>query len=504
MTGPARNFILESAIQKGKQLLRGMEGTPTLNQFLLILAYLFADVYDSFHRGQLPEARATQMAMQVLDLEWVRHHFWECLVYNHYQPPLFSNLLMGTFYIVFESDMARALLLFAYIAGLLAFAALLRTMNLLKFPQLTIVCLALLVIFHPTRLAWEWRVFYTSWSFFALTGAIYFFVRFMAQNHVRHYAGMSALVLAVTWLDPFFHFAWGLALVAVAWGLSPVRFRPSAWAMLTVAVLLLVAVPLKNYVVFGTFGTSSGLGVVLAERSGVPRPTITEHARNGEISKSSLERPYAPAIYLDLRHAIPQALSGIQCLTTPWKDIGDRTYAQVTFNYNFYTMIPVGRELVSDFFWLVRRYPLDYARATVQQFVEFFSGTNTGFDRTIPFLKASRRGPGLSLIGIVYLLSVLGGMAYLLSPKRKPDTLEYKTFLFLMLNVGYSLLAGVLVSMFAGPQHRLPFESCYVLLTGLCLTHYFSQKRDAPDTAGERRTRRAAPRARKPSHRDRR
>ena len=70
--------------------------------------------------------------------------------------------------------MVTAYVTFACAAGILAFAALVRTMNLLEFPQPTVVLLSLLIIFHPTRLAWEPRVFYTSLSFFALTGAIYF------------------------------------------------------------------------------------------------------------------------------------------------------------------------------------------------------------------------------------------------------------------------------------------------------------------------------------------
>ncbi|MFT7638154.1 MAG: hypothetical protein ACI9Y8_001945, partial [Candidatus Omnitrophota bacterium] len=51
----------------------------------------------------LKEPRFAQMGMQVQDLEWIKADFWQALLYNHYQPPLMSNIINGLLYIFVPS-----------------------------------------------------------------------------------------------------------------------------------------------------------------------------------------------------------------------------------------------------------------------------------------------------------------------------------------------------------------------------------------------------------------
>jgi hypothetical protein len=98
------------------------------------------------------------------------------------------------------------------------------------------------------------------------------------------------------------------------------------------------------------------------------------------------------------------------------------------------------------------------------QWVEFFSGKGSWDDPVIPGLKANVMQTPLSARGILYMLGLAGAIFYFIRIRTRTLLTETKFLVFVLLNVGYALFAGIFVTIFDGPRYRLPFEFYFLFL----------------------------------------
>jgi hypothetical protein len=464
---------VRSVLEESAAFLRGVERSRHLVGLVLALAYISIQLGFFWGRKVSFDPLNAQRIMQSLDLEWIRKDFWGCLLYNHYQPPLFSNFILGGLYVLFGKGMLPAYYAANYAASLAAFAAFLWVLNRIGTSQKIILAASLTFILYPAQWYWTYRVLYTAPSLFLMTGALFFFTRFAFERRLRDFALLGLLVAALTWIYSIFHFTWGLGILVLAWVLaggpaSSARKKAAAAAWAALAVLLL-AVPVKNGLLFGNWGSSTCLGIVLGQKTQVPRGVLARHARRGEIGPALASGVYHPSAYLRHMGEVPEKFRGVPCLVRPWKSRGSPQKPHQAFNYNLYATIPTMREMARDSFWLIRRYPRRFFIGMGRQFVEFFSGSGGPLDPTLPVGKFSFRGKGLSWRGIFYLAGLWGALGYLAfraGTWRDPRT---AVAAFAAANALYGCFVGIVIGIRDGPRYRLPFELCFVLLAAWTL-----------------------------------
>jgi hypothetical protein len=136
-------------------------------------------------------------------------------------------------------------------------------------------------------------------------------------------------------------------------GARTLRLVPAA---LTCAGLVL-ALYLKNQLIFGQFTTSSWLGMNLAKvvLPHVPERERSELARSGVISAAALVEPFSPLELYEPLPPLPPAFADIPALSARTKQNGQG-------NLNHVAYIAVGRRLLHDSVTLIQLRPRAYLR----------------------------------------------------------------------------------------------------------------------------------------------
>jgi hypothetical protein len=195
-------------------------------------------------------------------------------------------------------------------------------------------------------------------------------------------------------------------------------------------------------------------------------------ANEGVVSQTAHANSYAPSTFMDPKYPVPPRFKDIACLASPYKQFGNKKNHYATFNYNYYPTIGVTGQMTKDAAILYKRYPKYYWKETPVQWVEFFSGKGSWDDPVIPGLKANVMQTPLSARGILYMLGLAGAIFYFIRIRTRTLLTETKFLVFVLLNVGYALFAGIFVAIFDGPRYRLPFEFYFLFLAVWVLNRF--------------------------------
>jgi len=471
-----RLFIKSSINSRAWQLLLIL--SPVV-LYIAFSIYFFISQDNLFH-----EPRRAQLGMQVMDLEWIKENFWQCLLYNHYQPPLMSNIFNGLIYIFAPSLLYPAFFAVNYILSWTAFIAFVWILHKVRVHAIWIFVIGMLIALYPFRWMNETMMMYVTQSYALSLLVLFFLVRFIYSPRVRTFALLSLMVFLLTILNSFFHFVWGIVIVVAACLLAGQWRR---WILpCMIAVVLIMAWPVKNWVVFGNLSSSSCSGIVLAQRVGPNPYLLHKHIQDGEVSKLAwtIRHPYDPKIYTEPRIHLPERFKGIRCLTEPWK--GKYTPEEYgnfqTFNFNYYKVMTMTKVLAKYSIWYAKEHPRTYIYITFAQFLNLFSGDNSRLDPCFGFFKKFhfQSAHGMSVRGLLYVLSVLGGLFYLARHWKKRREASYRILVFVMLNLMYSLALGILIAYFDGPRYRFYFEFYYLFMLAWCLNAVFPIRAKAP------------------------
>jgi hypothetical protein len=209
---------------------------------------------------------------QLLDVRLLESRLAESLLYLHAQPPL-PNLILGLALKLQNATgwgAERILLVLHFALGALAVAALVRAAAfLLPDAPRRQIALALIVL-HPVFYMTLFEYFYTFHETVILA-----FLPILAWLYLRHrspfvYAACCSLFIALSYTRSLFHFAgafaMALSLVLLARPL-PAAFHRAVWRealILMVMAGLLLAWPVKNWVIFDSFTYSTWQGYNLA------------------------------------------------------------------------------------------------------------------------------------------------------------------------------------------------------------------------------------------------
>lgn len=408
---------------------------------------------------------------QYIDPQLLRTDLWRSLLHLHSQPPLF-NLFLGAVlrlpgglpHLAFHAAFAACGLLLG--ATLLALSSRLGVPRPLRLPAVA------LFLASPAAILTENLLFYSYPVMAALALAALFLHRFAAAGRRADGLACFGLLAAVALTQSLFHLVFFLAAAAAGTALV---VRPLRRAALAAAALPVLAVALWygwNAARFGTFSSSSWLGMSLAKIATklTPPAELARLAATDPAESILAVEPFSPLG--DYAGLAPLPLpTGIPVLDMPVKSTRAR-------NLNHLAYVEISRRYLAATRAFVRRRPADYLHGVVTAWLIYLrsaadsawlldnrlriAGFSRWFDRLLylqPEPFAGRLGPSHIAWAIFLLLpaALLHGVRSARRRFRQGDLAGAATLLFLVFTVVYVAVVGNSVEI--GENNRFRFES---------------------------------------------
>jgi hypothetical protein len=416
-----------------------------------------------------------QVQWQLLDLGLLRHDLLRSVWYLHSQPPLY-NLAVGLLLHVppgARTPVAASVFVLLGLAMALSGYGLMAGLGL---PVGASVAVSVLLCADPTG------VLYENWLSWSQPTAAFLSVACLLALHgwrtgrARHLFGSAALLCAALMLDSTFQWPWmvaasvllvaGLRRAAPRGGGSARRLRVRAAAVLAPLVLV-GGLYVKDAALFGTFTTSSWLGMNLANTTLAPAPParIAALVRSGRLPPLALTRPFsALSAYPGRTYR-----SAIPALGRPTLDGGET-------NFNQGAYIAISGAYQSAALRYIEADPGSYAAEVGRSLALWTlpgsqygylvdSGPIAGYDRWFDrlLLTAPQPAPTLAQVlrtgraplrvgevswveVLIGLLSVIGAPLAVLRRRRRSDRAGSAALALIWVTVAYSAAVTSLIS----------------------------------------------------------
>lgn len=289
--------------------------------------------------------------MQFIDIELLKHRLLESLWYYHANPPLL-NLFAGIGLKLFGEQASLFYAIGFHLLGLsMALSVYALTLLLSGARPAAIVATALLV-FSPTFVLHENWLMYTFPATTLLTVSAWVLFRFVASGRTRWGVAFCSVLAVLLLTRSLFHLGWMILVVALLTACLWERRRQVLFAAL--APVLIVALWYgKNYYLFGTFSSSTWMGIGLSNIATlVPtREELRPLVEDGRLTPWALVSRYEQIDQLFNPQRRPP--TGIPVLDQVKKSTG-------AYNFNNQQLIDIDRYYTHDAVTVVRTFPYSY------------------------------------------------------------------------------------------------------------------------------------------------
>jgi len=306
---------------------------------------------------------------QYLDVTLLRGRLAESLLYLHCQPPLF-NLFLGMVLKLFPSRYGLAFEALFHALGVLLYLSLFFLMRRLGISTGIAFVLSTLFMASPSFVLYEEWLCYA----FPLTVALVLSVLFLQGLIQRESAGpalglaLCLLVLCGTW--DLFHLVY-LVLVTCGLLLALPDRRVLLLKTAVPVICVLLALYLKNFVLFGHFAPSTWLGMNLARITLQQAPRAERHrlAIQGKMSHVGLIMPFQPLGAYPARYAEIRGFEGVPSLREVTKSTGAP-------NLNHLGYVALADQYLKDSLALAWHYPEAYLTGVRAAWLYYFTPTS--------------------------------------------------------------------------------------------------------------------------------
>jgi hypothetical protein len=466
---------------------------------LLVLLYLGSRVF-YFLQGIRYDVAPLDYYMQFIDPLLLRTRLLESVYYLHSQPPLF-NLFLGGILHLFPHHYALAFhILFVGMGLVLAVSMLALGTRLGVLPWVSFALVLLFVISPPAILYENW-LYYTYPIAMLLCLSGLFLNNFLRKGRWRDalaFFGVLALVV-LTW--SLFHVAWLLVPIVLLLLLGPNRHV--ALVSFSIPFVVCLTLYLKNFVVFGTFGSSSWIGMSLARVTigALPNEEVQALVSDGTVSSLAVIAPYSPVkAYRFVARLAAIERTGIPVLDKEMKSTG-------FINYNNLRYVGISEQYQRDALRVLRVRPrvlllslresvYHFSRpASEYVFLESNAAKIPKIDRFFDvFLYGQVRerdlagalGPlkrqileGGWFIVAAYVVAIVGGGTLLWQrlrarKLRRPSAV---TLLFLWSTVIYVTAVGTILEIGENNRFRFVIDPLVLAMVGLVATEWWRRRR---------------------------
>ncbi len=440
---------------------------------------------------------------QLLDRHLLRTQLLSSIWHLQSQPPLF-NLFCG-FLLKLPAPWEQPVAKFVFLGlGLVIVLSTYQALVDLRVPRWLSSTVAILVILDPSNILYENWLSYAYPTAAALSFSVLCCVRYLRTTKLAWGTGFLLSLAAAILLNSSYQWLWLLVIVV----LLLVAFRGRWRRTLAVAVLPVVLVGtwyVKDYVQFGTFTTSSWLGMNLADIAllDAPHGVVDRLVKQGTLTPLAQLFPFAPLPdYIPKWAKLPH--TGVPALDEVTKRDGQP-------NYNNLAFVKISQEYLHDDLVFIRTEPGDYlamvSRSATLFLVPgdeypFVSRTETKishwtrlYDGVVLWQLSNNEDAGIRAIFydqppepsqvpyavvLEWLLALLGApiVAVLLWKSDRPTA---TTLLFLWITVGYAYVTTSFLEF--GDNERFRFEvgtppTIAAVAASVALTRYFRSRRE--------------------------
>lgn len=445
---------------------------------LVIAVFFAASRVGAYAAGVRFDSSPLGQFLQLVDPELLRTRLVESLFYLHGQPPLF-NLYLGVLLKAFGghyASVAQASYVGLGVVGTLALYGLLVRVGCAIWVSVSVT---VLITVAPATILYENWLFYEYPVAVFLVLSAFALVGFMRAKSFWSGFLFFLLLAAVIWTRSTFQIIWML----LASGLVLVALRDRKGVVIRsclVPLLLVVALYGKNLMVFGFPGTSSWLGMSLAEKlfyTAVSPLDRAELVERGELSRVSLVKPFSQLEAYRGRVVISRP-TGIPVLDEKRLPFG-------TPNLNNKSYVRISRLYLGDSLYLIREEPAAYVRSMISTLkLAFQPSRDYGRTRDGPTLRSYRNTfrrvvylqtpyakVGFAILG-AYALALIYGLRLLRIWIREglSSDPQLVTLLYSWLTVLYMSLVLALVSWLEADRIRFQVDALVAVLVACALT----------------------------------
>lgn len=468
-----------------------VNGLP-LSLLLLLLAGIFLLVHLLYWMAGIAfDVSTLDWYWQFIDTELLKTRLLESLFYLHSQPPLY-NLFLGLVLKAGGEVYPTLFLCLHLLMGFALYLALFHLLRLFTLSRALSLTLATLFLIQPAFVLYEMMLFYTLPQTLALTLAAVCLIRFWRGADLLTPTGLFLCLLALGGTWGAYHLACFLLVTASLVYLNRTRWRAILIGS-ALPLILLTAIYLKNYLLFGRFTASTWLGmnVWYLSAKNLSEETIAKMIQEGKVSELSRIGPFAPLSSYPPSWRETAGFEGIPILREERRSNGNPSFHHLAYT-------GISDQFLRDTIAMTRAYPASYLKGSLGAWFLYFrsasdfhgvernrkriSAYNALFDRIV-FLKTpeilaqgGRRYPVyLSLlIGLPLLTLYAIRLLFLKSPDKRALSEDLRVgLIFLCFHILFVALAGNALQSGENNRFRFTTDPFFLVILGLFLKNSF-------------------------------
>ena len=420
--------------------------------------------------------------IQYLDVTLLKDNLLESILYLHSQPPLF-NFLIGVVEILFGEFSYLVFFFFFQIVGLMTAILSYKTLILLDVHKKLAFIFILLYILTPATILYENLFFYTHPIIFFLVFSGYFLLVYYKKRELKNlvyfFTGISLSILTTS----FFHIVWFIIILIVLLvlnkGKSKIILKAASFPF-----VLILALYVKNFLLFNEFGTSSWLGMNLSR---ITVQQLDKKLKAELINKEELSEisEFPSFTHLTELYSIEQkyfkSKTRISVLDQTVKKSG-RT------NFNNSGYIAISKLAFSDAIYVIQNYPQVYLTGIEKAFMLYFDSPtkykllranlyklknyNKFYDA---FVYGSSFYTRTGYFSIIFSSVILIISLFLLVNKKLSSRIR-AFIIYALINILYVMFVGNLLELGENNRFRFYTEIFNFLLLGIIINELIIKK----------------------------
>jgi hypothetical protein len=434
--------------------------------------------------------------MVLSDLRDLSGHLLETLFYSHAYPPGF-NLLTG---LLLKGGGMHALALahgVFQVLGLLLAAALFYMCRASGFSFRAALAIGVGFGLIPQSIYFEHLYLYTYPTAFVLVASVCLLHRAVERPSFWAWFAFFAACSALGWLRATFHLVWFAAMLGFGLWFSEATARRRVLAAAALPAAFLLALYVKNSVVFGVFGAGT-FGAANLTTVTVRRMPAEE--RDAWIREGKLSRYAAVDVFRGPSEYVPFFSTTENDRWPPMMNLVDRPTVWAP-NYNHWFFLEVNPKRRDDAIVYLKEHPFEYAGTVLESLKRFFQPSTEWHpldkDNKSPHVQHRRALGGYERLynGVVHGLPSPVGLyallpfAYAWGVTRTRSLLRERTaqsrakgvLLFACLfQIVFVLASSILFTFGDMSRYRYEIEALVWLVAALAIADVVARWRSAP------------------------
>ncbi len=406
---------------------------------ILIVLYVLSRII-LFCIGIRFETWGDRLIMHFVHPAILKANLLESVFYLHSQPPLF-NLFIGIIIKLFPQNSAAAFHVCYFVCGLVLTVSLYSLMVRVGIRERLAAVLTFLFMISPPTILFEHILLYTYpvVTLLCLSGVMLF--TFLKSGKFRDGLVFFLLLSTITLTRSLYHIVWIAATIFVVTAIRRNMWKAVLKSAL-VPLLLVVALYAKNYVLFGTFSSSTWMGMSFFKMTTyiLPEEKRVELVGKGKVSELAVLPSYRGLWYYRARTEIPSfEETGIPILDLEHYKTGG-------LNYNNLSYISISAQYMKDAVYVLCHYPSTFVKGLLSSFKIYFYPSSDWF----AMMDETNKNRKILEPYIVPLnMIVLGQFFNTDDPAFSPEY-TWKEYTQPAEKIGYFLAVWVIVSFVSG------------------------------------------------------